>query len=452
MKKRLFGTDGIRGVANVYPLTGDVLYKISKIAAGVLKNRKEKGRSFVFIGKDTRLSCDMLETAIASGLMSEGIDVYRLGVIPTPALAWLTKKKKALFGIMISASHNPFYDNGIKFISSSGFKLPDDVEIEIEKKYFDGFTEAPVTHQNIGKMYEKFNYVDDYVEHILQGTEQFDFSSYRILVDCANGATSEIMPYILERLGVRYQIVDNNPTGDNINNECGSTNLEKIQKIVREEDFDCGIAFDGDGDRCLMVDDTGEVMDGDIMMSLYFVHRADNDSGFNHRICATVMSNMGLKKVIAEHNGEFLETKVGDKYVLEKMRETDCIIGGEQSGHIIYLEKNTTGDGPLSAIEMLKIMAGSGKKFSKLIAFTGFTRYPQVILNVTVKDKSGLWDIEELNTAVSDFEEEFREKGRILIRPSGTEPFVRVMAEALEIEKARKRLNDITRIIEKKLG
>jgi phosphoglucosamine mutase len=450
MKKKYFGTDGIRGIANVYPMTGDLIYRISKVAARILK---KEGRNFVFIGKDTRLSCDMLEAAIASGLMSEGIDVYRLGVVPTPALSYITSRRKALFGVMISASHNPFYDNGIKFIGNDGFKLSDSIELQIEgglEKNID--SEVRVTHKDIGRIFEKFSYVDFYMDHILEGCQNIDFSQIKVLVDCANGATSEVIPEIMKRLGIKYQIIDNNPTGDNINNECGSTNLEKIAKIVKEEDFDCGIAFDGDGDRCLMVDENGEVMDGDVIMSLYFVNRIKNDKDFNRKIVATVMSNMGFKTVIAAHKGIYLETRVGDKYVLEKMIEEGAVIGGEQSGHIINLEKNTTGDGPATALEMLKIRALQKKSFSQLVRETGFISYPQVLVNVTVRTKDGLWEIPEISQMVDDFNREFKESGRILIRPSGTEPFIRVMAEAKDIEKAKLYIKNISDILVQKMG
>ncbi|MCK9223603.1 MAG: phosphoglucosamine mutase [Candidatus Muirbacterium halophilum] len=450
MKKKYFGTDGIRGIANVYPMTGDLIYRISKVAARILKR---DGRNFVFIGKDTRLSCDMLEAAIASGLMSEGIDVYRLGVVPTPALSFITSRRKALFGVMISASHNPFYDNGIKFIGNDGFKLSDSIELQIEgglEKNIDH--EVRVTHKDIGRIFEKFSYVDFYVDHVLEGTENIDFSDLKVLVDCANGATSEVIPEIMKKLGVKYQIIDNNPTGDNINNECGSTNLEKIAKIVKEEDFDCGIAFDGDGDRCLMVDENGEVMDGDVIMSLYYVNRIKKDKNFNKKIVSTVMSNMGFKNVVAKQKGIYLETTVGDKYVLEKMIKENAVIGGEQSGHIINLEKNTTGDGPATALEMLKIRACEKKAFSELVKETGFVSYPQVLVNVTVKTKEGLWEIPELDEMVKNFNKEFKDRGRLLIRPSGTEPFIRVMAEARDIEKAKIYIKDISDILIKKMG
>ncbi len=456
MKKKFFGTDGIRGVANVYPMTGEIIHGISRSAAKIMKERS-KGKRFVFIGKDTRLSCDMLETAIASGLMSQGIHVYRLGVIPTPALAFLTRKRNALFGVMISASHNPFYDNGIKFIGPDGFKLDDTLEIEIEKDFLQtdcrsNDIDDAITHRDIGRMYEKYSYRDDYIEHCIAPVEKFDFSDLKVLIDCANGATSHIATEVFETLGMQYQIIDNNPTGDNINNECGSTNMQKIMKIVAEEDFDCGIAFDGDGDRCLMVDEKGNLMDGDIMMAICYQHRVKTDPSFNKKLIATVMSNMGLKEVVSKNNGSFLETTVGDKYVLKSMIENDGLIGGEQSGHIIFLERNTTGDGIIAAIEMLKIRAEKKLPFSRLIEETGFRRYPQVLYNIKVRTKDGLWDIKALKDAVKSFDDEFKDRGRILIRPSGTEPLVRVMAEALELDKAENKLKEIMNIIESELG
>jgi len=456
MDKKFFGTDGIRGVANIHPMTGDIIYGISRSAARIMK-QGSSGKRFVFIGKDTRLSCDMLETAIASGLMSQGIHVYRLGVIPTPALAYLTKKRNALFGVMISASHNPFYDNGIKFIGPDGFKLDDNLELEIEKDFLESdhrsiSSEGPITHRDIGRMYEKYSYRDDYIEYCIAPVEEYDFSGLKVLIDCANGATSHIATEVFESLGINYQIIDNNPTGDNINNECGSTNMQKIMKIVREEDFDCGIAFDGDGDRCLMVDEQGRLMDGDIMMALCYQHRVKSDPSFNKKLVATVMSNMGLKEVVKKNNGSFIETTVGDKYVLKSMIENNGLIGGEQSGHIIFLERNTTGDGIISAIEMLRLRAEKGASFSEIIKETGFRRYPQVLYNIKVRTKDGLWDIKGLKDAVNSFDNEFKDKGRILIRPSGTEPLIRVMAEALELDKAEDRLKEIMDIIEDSLG
>ncbi|MFA7577043.1 MAG: phosphoglucosamine mutase [Candidatus Muiribacteriota bacterium] len=450
MVKKLFGTDGLRGVANKYPLTGDVLYSIARHAGFLFK--KEKGHNFVFIGKDTRLSCDMFESAIAAGLMSAGIDVYRLGVIPTPALAYITKKRKALFGVMISASHNPFYDNGIKFIGNDGFKIPDSVEIQIEKNLAENTEYDEVTHKEIGKIYEKYNYIDDYIDHVVNIAGNTDFSSTHILIDCANGATSSVAPVIMERLGINTFVIDNNPSGDNINNECGSTNLKKISRIVKSENYTCGIAFDGDGDRCLMVDEKGELVDGDIMLALSFLDRQKKDKNFNNKMVSTVMANMGLKKLLSENKGFFIETPVGDKYVLEKMIEENAVIGGEQSGHIIFIEHNTTGDGIISAIEMLKILVSADKKFSEIIFESGFKRFPQVLYNVKVRTKNGLWDVPGLKEGVKQFENEFGINGRILIRPSGTEPLVRVMAEAEDLEKADVYLKNITSIIEKELG
>ncbi|MGM0607800.1 MAG: phosphoglucosamine mutase [Candidatus Muiribacteriota bacterium] len=451
MEKKLFGTDGIRGVANIYPLQGDVLYKIAAVAGRILK--KENKSDFVFLGKDTRLSCDMLEAAISAGLTSVGVHVYKLGIIPTPGLAYITKKKKALCGIMISASHNPFYDNGIKFIGSNGFKLSDKKELKIEKAFFDPEKNPEViTHKNIGRIYDKHNYTDEYIELIEEAAGNTDFGTLKVLIDCANGATSKCIPEIMDRLKINYDVIDNNPTGDNINNECGSTNLNKIASLVKKENYDCGIAFDGDGDRCLMVDDEGEVIDGDIMLSLAFLHKVKNDKSFNKKITGTVMANMGLKNLIKENQGVFIETKVGDKYVLEEMLRQNSSIGGEQSGHIIYLEKNTTGDGPLSAVEMLKIRIKENKPFSKIIKESGFKRFPQVMNNIKVKTKDKLWQISDLKPSMKLFEKEFGNKGRILIRPSGTEPLVRVMIEAEDLEKAAPHLNKITEIIEKELG
>lgn len=436
---KLFGTDGIRGVVNA-GLDAELAYKVGLAAALVLSEEKKEGKPLFTIGKDTRISCDLLKGALVAGLCSAGADVLDLGTIPTPAVAWVTVDAKADAGIVISASHNPFEHNGIKIFNGKGFKLSDELEEKIESVILSGTNKVPrKTHGELGQVrYVAPKASEDYIDHLVS-TVTSDLSGLRILVDCANGASSATAARLFDRFPkLRTDVINADPDGVNINENCGSTHLDALAAMVKAGAYDIGIAFDGDADRCLAVDETGTEIDGDQIMAVCGLSMKKEGRLSGNAIVATVMSNLGLRLFAKEHDINFLATDVGDRNVLEKMEECGYVLGGEQSGHMIFREFATTGDGELTALQLLQILHASGCKASEL--FAQCQKYPQYLVNVPVADnamKSRIMSDLSLSEAVKREEASLSGNGRILVRPSGTEALIRVMVEGKDPDLAQ---------------
>ena len=447
---KYFGTDGIRGAANE-TLDARLAFLAGQAAATVLAEKHE--RPLVVIGKDTRLSGDMLEAALTAGLTSAGADVVLLGVLPTPAVAQVTVALGADAGAVISASHNPYGDNGIKLFSGLGFKLPDAVEDRIEVVIDDPSLAAKKTGGGIGRIVDKGDLpFRGYVEHVRSMARE-DFSKLRVLLDCANGAASRTAEAIFSGLnGLRFDVIHHEPDGVNINVACGSTHMEDLCQKVKEGGYDLGFAFDGDADRCLIADETGEIMDGDKYMAICGCYMRDRGQLKNDTIVATVMSNLGFHEYCRKHGLHVECAPVGDRYVLERMQQGGHCLGGEQSGHIIFLDDETTGDGQVAAVWFLNVLAASGKTVSQLTA--EIPHYPQVLINVRVQGgnpaKNAIMQSQALKDIVAKEEAAMGDGGRVLIRPSGTEPVIRVMTEALDDETANgaaQRIADLVRTL-----
>lgn len=419
---RLFGTDGVRGIANK-ELTPELAFRLGKAGAYVLG--KAQKRAKIIIGKDTRISGDMLEAALAAGICSMGADVLRVGVLPTPAIAYLTRSMEGSAGVVISASHNPFEDNGIKFFDKSGYKLPDELEDEIEKalSYID--TVDMPAGSGVGRVIEVTDASSRYVNFLKNTAVRLD--GLKVVVDCANGAACQVGPRVLEELGARVIPLAARPDGLNINVDCGSTHPEFLAEEVLKEGADIGLAFDGDADRVIAVDEKGSIVDGDFIMLICALALKERDRLNRNTLVVTVMSNMGLHKALKDAGIGICQTKVGDRYVMEKLLETGAVLGGEQSGHIIFLEHSTTGDGLLSSLQLLSILQEKKAKLSELAA--GMSRFPQVLINVRVKDKEKILTSSEVKEKVAEIEKHLGDEGRILVRPSGTESLIRVMLE-----------------------
>lgn len=423
--KKYFGTDGIRGIANK-TLTPEFAYKLGRILGHVLK-KDDTEKINVLIGRDTRISGELLEYAIITGLLSIGANVMRLGVISTPAVAYLTKSLSAQAGVMISASHNPYPDNGIKIFGSDGYKLSDEIELEIEKciDLKDDF--ARPINDKIGVIENYFEGQHKYLSY-LQKTIDNNFSKLKIAIDCANGGTSFLAPHLFANLEAEALLINHNPNGTNINEDCGSTNINTLQRFVLENQVDIGLAFDGDGDRVIAVDEQGQVVDGDAI--LYILGRYYSEKGTlkKNTIVSTVMSNAGFYKALREAGIKSVQTQVGDRYVLEEMLKNDYNLGGEQSGHIICLDYSTTGDGLLTAVQLINVLVEKELSLSEISK--EIKKFPQILKNVEVKDKDLVIKNVELQFLIKDIENRLGDEGRILVRPSGTEPLIRVMVEA----------------------
>lgn len=447
---RLFGTDGVRGVANS-ELTAELAYKLGRAGAFVL-TAETKHVPKILVGMDTRISGHMLEAALVSGICSVGAEAICLGIVPTPAVAYLTRYYNADAGIVISASHNPFEFNGIKFFDGRGYKLPDAIEDQIEAIILDENGQLPFpTGSNVGVKHNMENALKDYME-FLKKTSPTDLKGIKVAVDCANGAAYKAAPETLSQLGAEVCVIHNNPDGININANCGSTHMESLQKFVCECGADIGLAFDGDADRMLAVDEKGRLVDGDQIMAIIGLELKKRNRLVNDTIVATVMSNMGLD-IMADNNGlNISKTKVGDRYVLEEMLEKGYVLGGEQSGHVIFLEHNTTGDGLLTALNLLAAMKSTGCKLSELASIMQVL--PQVIKNARVKNqnKHRYMEDEVIAGMCRQLEAEFHGEGRVLIRPSGTEPLVRVMIEGKDKEYITGRAFELAKIIEERLN
>jgi len=443
---KLFGTDGIRGIVNK-DLDALLALKIGASTARVLK--KDNSLTFL-VGSDTRLSKDSLKFALISGVLSENANIIDLGVIPTPAISYLIQKYHADGGFVISASHNPSEYNGIKIFNNKGFKLADGLEDEIEEVILNNF-ELSKEINKVGTYRYEENAKKDYVD-FLKSTINSDFSNLNIGVDTANGASFETAKMLFDEIGINYTIINNNPDGININLNAGSTHLEGLQKLVLDKKLDCGVSFDGDADRCLLVDDEGNIVDGDKIMAIYGKYLQENNKLKNNTIVGTVMSNLGLIKFCEKYKINFESTKVGDRYVLENMLENDYILGGEQSGHIIFKDFANTGDGELTAIQMLSVMCKYNKKLSELSKI--MDTYPQVLKNVNVS-KSGKETYKEneiINNKLNEINKKLNGDGRILVRASGTENLIRVMLEGKDLDLINKLCDEMVNVIEKELN
>jgi len=446
---RLFGTDGVRGKANV-DITPELAFSLGACGAQVLKElHGAEGKAKIVLGRDTRISGTMLESALTAGVTSAGCDVISLGVIPTAAVAWLTRKLGAVAGIVISASHNPAGDNGIKFFGGTGFKLPDSVEDQIEELITGKAEMMRPVDQQIGQLVRYEQGAQEYADYLAE-TLKTDLSGMKIVIDCANGAASFIAPGIFKALGAEVVVIAAEPDGWNINDKCGSTHPEALMQAVKDNKADIGLAFDGDADRLQVVDENGELLNGDQIMAVCAAYMKEQGVLKNDRLVVTVMSNLGLLQAMKAKGVEVLQSQVGDRYVIEKMVEKDAVLGGEQSGHIIFSEINTTGDGITSALYLLRVLKDTGKSISELGKV--MTILPQLMKNVRVKSKDGWAENAAIKSAIADGEAKLAGVGRILVRPSGTEPLLRVMAEGPDNAVLEPIVTDISAVIEKELN
>jgi phosphoglucosamine mutase len=445
---KLFGTDGVRGVANS-ELSSELAYQIGRTGGFLLTNEIERPK--VVVGMDTRISGAMLEGAVSAGLCSSGIDVLYAGVIPTPAIAYLVRKLGAQGGVMISASHNPVEYNGIKFFDQNGYKLSDEMEESIEKMIEEGGSEYYPTGSGVGRKINIENPSELYME-FLTGTIEPDLSGIKIAVDCANGSAYDVAPKLLQRLGATVYVTHNFPNGLNINVNCGSTYPAVISQFVKDTGADIGLAFDGDADRLIATDENGCLIDGDHIMAICGIYMKNQGRLFDNTIVGTVMSNMGLGLCLSENNIHLVKTPVGDRYVLEEMKSKSFSLGGEQSGHIIFLDYNTTGDGLLTALQLLRVLKEQNKLISQLSSV--MKDYPQVLLNAKVNNanKFNFLDDDRIRFSIEELESEFMGRGRVLIRPSGTEPLVRVMLEGENEFEIRQKATILKDLIEERLN
>lgn len=425
--RKLFGTDGIRGLANQYPVTPEVAYRLGK--AGALMFKQKQKRPKIVIGRDTRLSGDMLEGALVAGISSSGADVLRLGVLPTPAIAFLTQHYRASAGIVISASHNSFEDNGIKFFSPLGEKLSDRLEESMERLFFGKRLENLAARgSDIGQVLEEPQAEEAYCQMAL-GTlpDNFNLRNIHVVVDCGHGATYLTTPSVLRRLGARVTVLHDLPDGKNINAGCGSTAPAAMQEAVVRLGADLGVAHDGDGDRVILADERGQLVDGDRILGICAIHLRSKGQLPKNSVVATVMSNLGLELALESHGIKLLRTQVGDRYVLEEMKRRGLVLGGEQSGHLIFLRHHSTGDGLLSALQCIRVMKESGKLLTELASF--MTETPQLLLNVPVKKKRKIESVPKLRQIIESVRKTLGREGRVLVRYSGTELKLRIMLE-----------------------
>lgn len=447
---RLFGTDGIRGIANE-DLNCELAMQLGRAAAKVLIGKTNKHPK-VLIGKDTRLSSDMLENAMAAGLCSVGANVQILGVVPTPAVAYLVGKYKADAGIMISASHNSFEYNGIKIFSGDGYKLPDFLEEKIEDIILgkEKIESDLVKYENIGSVSFAENAHRDYIDHV-KSTIHFSLDGMKIALDCANGSASATAETLFTELGAKVHLLNSSPDGINVNNDCGSTHMEGLMEYVKENDVSVGVAFDGDADRCLMVDENGELVDGDFIMAICALDMMSRGKLAKNGVVGTIMTNLGFVRCCNENGLQFHATKVGDRYVLEEMRLGGYNFGGEQSGHVIFSDFATTGDGQLTAAQVLSILKRREARLSSLA--TLMSRYPQILINVKVspEGKLAFYTDPTVKAAIESAEAELGEEGRVIVRPSGTEPLLRVMVEGPDSDIIKRLAENVAGVIKKEL-
>ena len=450
--KKYFGTDGIRRIANT-ELTPELVYRVAKAGAYALSKHTNKTPT-ILIGRDTRLSGTLIESAMTAGFLSYGANVKQLGVIPTPGVAYLTKRLKADASVVISASHNTYDFNGIKYFSNKGMKIPDEIEEEIEDIMDSGKLDELTAHSDkIGVAEDRQDLIEEYIfffrKIFEENLENLDKENFVVGLDVANGATYKVAEQVFKKLGINYEIINNEPNGININDNCGSTHIEGLKELVMQKHLNLGIAYDGDGDRCLAVDENGHEIDGDMILAIFANYLKEKGKLKRDTVVATVMSNLGLKKFALNNNLNFEATKVGDRYVLEKMLKEGYNLGGEQSGHIILLDYNPTGDGILTSLMLIEIMLEKQAKLSELSKV--IKKYPQVLINVKVNnDKKKNYETdEEIQKLVKELQEEFKDNGRVLVRASGTEPIIRVMIEGehqSDIEEKAQKLADLIKI------
>ncbi len=448
--KKLFGTDGIRGKVNHFPMSPETVLRIGMAAALSLK--KNQGRNMVLIGKDTRLSGYMIESALTSGICAMGMNVILVGPLPTPGVAFLTKTLRLDAGVVISASHNPYDDNGIKFFSSQGFKLPDEIEQKIEEMAQDeGFFRKRPDGQSIGKAFRLEDARGRYIEYIKATIPKNEtLEGMKIVVDCANGAAYKITPLVMEELGAEVITINDSPDGTNINASCGSLCTGRLREAVLAHKADLGVAHDGDADRTILIDEKGETVDGDHMMGIWARELKNEGKLAGDTVVATIMSNLGVERYLEGHGIRLLRAKVGDRFVTEQMLKGGFTLGGEQSGHIVNFHLNTTGDGPITALHMVHLVKKLALPLSEIKA--PIPVYPQVLENVAVKTKINPAGIEGLSDLIKKAEMELAENGRVLVRPSGTEPKIRVMVEGKDSRTVSRLVREISAYIREKTG
>ncbi len=449
--KKLFGTDGVRGVANVHPMTTEMAMQLGRAAAYIFKSSGPR-RHRIVIGKDTRLSGYMLESALVAGICSMGVDVLLVGPLPTPGIAHITKSMRADAGVVISASHNPFQDNGIKFFSADGFKLPDEIELKVERlidsKKIDSLRP---TATEVGKAFRIDDAAGRYIV-FLKNTfpADLDLSGLKIVLDCANGAAYRVAPAVFEELGAEVITLGVKPNGSNINAGCGSLHPEVISEAVKSHRADIGIALDGDADRVIVCDEFGNEVNGDQIMAICAIDMLARKTLKKKTLVATVMSNMGLDIALRKAGGKIIKTAVGDRYVVEEMRKGGYNLGGEQSGHLIFLDSNTTGDGVLAALQLLAVMRRKGKQLSELSGV--MIPLPQVLLNVRVQERKDIMTLPNVAAAIREVERKLGDEGRVLIRYSGTEPLLRIMLEGQDKYEITTWANEIGDLVKQQIG
>jgi phosphoglucosamine mutase len=443
----LFGTDGVRGIANI-ELTPELAFDLGRAGSCVLASQSGGFKPRILVGKDTRISCDMLEAALIAGICSTGADVLTAGIIPTPAVAYLTRKYQASCGIVISASHNPVEDNGIKFFGFNGYKLPDETEEIIEELVLKGTSDL-IRPQGpeVGRAYTIEEAKRNYIDYLLGCIDLQDgMSGYTIVLDCANGASYEVAPQLWQQLGAKVIPINNVPNGININDCCGSTHTESLKRAVVDNQADIGIAYDGDADRCIIVDELGNELDGDYQLVICALEMQRLGKLDPARVVATVMSNIGLDIALQKENIQVVSCKVGDRYVLEKMQETGGKIGGEQSGHIIFLDHATTGDGLLTSLKVAEVLKHTGKKLSELAGQMG--KQPQILVNVRMENKDEVLALPYIKQVLKEAEEKLGKQGKLVVRPSGTEPLVRIMAQGPDQNLLEEVISNIRKAVE----
>ncbi len=451
-KRKLFGTDGIRGKANVFPMTGEVAFSLGRAVTEHFKNvHSSRKKPLIIVGKDTRLSCYMLEQAFSAGVCSQGGEVILTGPLPTPGIAFVTKSMRADVGVMISASHNAYYDNGIKIFDASGLKLPDDVELNLEKMVFDPSQIPVMTNGDLGNAKRLREVFGRYLVHCKAALdERFDMEGMRVVLDCANGAGYKITPMMFRELGAEVFCLGVDPNGTNINEECGSLYPTKAKSKVVEHRADLGVCLDGDADRCLIIDELGKVVDGDVLIGLFA--RLLLDEGVLKKgdtVVGTIMTNLGLENYLKGLGLKLHRTKVGDRYIIEYMEKNGCVLGGEPSGHVIFRQKATTGDGALAALKMVECMRFYKKTVSQL---TGdVTLYPNVLKNVVVAEKPPLEENKKIQATLKEAESQMGKKGRVVLRYSGTEPKCRVMVEGEDKALVEKVCDQLVSVIKEEL-
>jgi len=449
-KKRLFGTDGVRGVANIEPMTAETALQLGRAIAYVFK--KEDRRHRIVVGKDTRLSGYMLESAMMAGICSMGVDAVMVGPLPTPGIAFVTQSMRADAGVVISASHNPYQDNGIKFFSRDGLKLPDATELEIERFIFDNADPSHrPTAREVGKAYRVDDAKGRYVVFAKSSfPKDMTLEGMKIALDCANGATYKVAPLVFSELGAEVVCIGDKPSGENINHECGALYPEKVGQLVRDSGADVGFALDGDGDRCIVVDERGAVLDGDFILALNAIAMLREGALNKRTLVATIMSNSGLEAAIEGAGGRVVRTQVGDRYVVEEMLREGYNLGGEQSGHVVFFDHTTTGDGVITALQVLKRMVADGRKLSE---YAGIMKtFPQILLNVDVREKKDLTKIASVSALLSSIEEKLKNRGRAFIRYSGTEPLARITIEGEREDEIRAMAEELAAVLKKEIG